>query len=106
MELDKLEVEILGRLYLLEGAVLTRLCVHLKITEDGKTKRKVIKEIRSVIPLISSGEDETDIRSFLEALMELLIAEVPPLEEEIDSDNEESETELSRLKREQEQLKR
>eukprot|EP00794_Sanderia_malayensis_P019811 gene19811-21751_t len=106
MDLDKLEVEILGRLYSLEDDVLTRLCVHLKITEDGKTKRQVLKEIRSAIALNPSGEDETEIRSFLEALMELLIADMPPLEEEIDSDNEESETELSKLKREQEKLKK
>ncbi len=56
MEIEELEIEVLGRLYTLENDVLTQLCNYVKVSEAGKTKRQVLKDVRAAIEEISSGE--------------------------------------------------
>ena len=66
MDLDQLELAILGKLYTLQDDVLTKLCTHLKVNKEGKTKRNLLKEVRAAIESKTSGAEESVIRLFLE----------------------------------------
>ena len=82
MDLDQLEIAILGQLYTLEDDVLTRLCTHLKVSKEGKTKRNLLKDVRAVIESETSGADDHVIRQFLETVFGILNAPIsmPALE--------------------------
>ena len=64
MDIDELELEILRKLYSLQESVLAQLCTYLCITKEGKTKRKLMKEVRASIESLTSGEsDETILKN-------------------------------------------
>ena len=91
MDLDQLEIAILGQLYTLEDEVLTRLCTHLKVSKEGKTKRNLLKEVRAAIESETSGADDNVIRQFLESIFGIIHTPIrmPALE----GDEEEAERE-------------
>ena len=91
MDLDQLEIAILGQLYTLEDEALTRLCTHLKVSKEGKTKRNVLKEVRAAIESETSGADDNVIRQFLESIFGIIHTPIrmPALE----GDEEEAERE-------------
>ena len=91
MDLDQLEIAILGQLYTLEDDVLTRLCTHLKVSKEGKTKRNLLKEVRAAIESETSGADDNVIRQFLESIFGIIHTPIrmPALE----GDEEEAERE-------------
>ena len=82
MDLDQLEIAILGQLYMLEDDVLTHLCTPLKVSKEGKTKRNLLKEVRAVIESETSGADDHVFRQFLETIFRILNAPIsmPALE--------------------------
>ena len=83
MDLDQLEIAILGQLYTLEDDVLTCLCTHLKVSKEGKTKRNLLEEVRAVIESETSGADDHVICQFLETVFGILNApsSMPALED-------------------------
>ena len=83
MEIDELELEILGKLFSLQESVLAELCTYLSITKKGKTKRKLLKEVRASIESLTSGEDDETILESLKEIAEIVIEEdMPELEAE------------------------
>ena len=82
MDLDQLEIAIMGQLYMLEDDVVTRLCTHLKVSKEGKTKHNLLKEVRAVIESETSGADDHVIRQFLETVFGIVNApsSMPALE--------------------------
>ncbi len=111
-DLDQLEILILGRLYSLEDAVLTRLCAHLEIPREGKTKRNLLKEVRALIESKTSGAEEGDIREFLEAVEGIIMKPTGGIQldrddagSQDDNDVLAAEEELNRLVREQQELR-
>ena len=111
MDLDQLEIAILGRLYTLQNDVLTPLCSHLKITKDGKTKRNLLKEVRAAIESKTSGAEESVVRLFLETIQGIIKEpSMPALEGEEEESEEEhddmaAKEELDRLVKEQQELR-
>ena len=83
MEIDELELEILGKLYSLQESALAELCTYLSITKEGKTKRKLLKEVRASIESLTSGEDDETILESLKKIAEIVIEkDMPELEAE------------------------
>ena len=91
MDLDQLEIAILGQLYTLEDDVLTHLCTHLTVSKEGKTKRNLLKEVRAAIESESSGADAHVIRQFLENIFGII--NTPIGMPELEGDDEEAEEE-------------
>ena len=75
----------------IEDEVLTRLCTHLKVSKEGKTKRNLLKEVRAAIESETSGADDNVIRQFLESIFGIIHTPIrmPALE----GDEEEAERE-------------
>ena len=83
MDIDELELEILGKLYSLQESVLAELCTYLSITKEGKTKHKLLKEVRASIESLSSGENDETILESLKKIAEIVSEEdMPELEAE------------------------
>ena len=111
MDLDQLEIVILGKLYTLQDDVLTHLCTHLKVTKEGKTKRNLLKEVRAAIESKTSGAEESVIRLFLETIAGIIMEpSMPDLEgdeeeREEEHDDTAAKEELERLVKEQQELR-
>ena len=111
MDLDQLELAILGKLYTLQDDVLTKLCTHLKVNKEGKTKRNLLKEVRAAIESKTSGAEESVIRLSLENIAGIIREpSMPDLEgDEEEREEEDDDTaareELERLVKEQQELR-
>ena len=111
MDLDQLEIVILGKLYTLQDDVLTHLCTHLNVTKEGKTKRNLLKEVRAAIESKTSGAEESVIRLFLETIAGIIREpSMPDLEgdeeeREEEHDDTAAKKELERLVKEQQELR-
>ena len=46
MDLDLVEIAILGKLYTLQDDVLTHLCTNLEVTKQWKTKQNLLKKVK------------------------------------------------------------
>ena len=83
MDIDELELEILGKLYSLQESVSAELCTYLSITKEGKTKRKLLKEVRASIESLTSGDSDETILESLKKIAEIVSEEdMPELEAE------------------------
>ena len=103
VDLDQLEIAILGQLYTLGNDVLTRSCTHLKVSKEGKTKRNILKEVRDWIESDTSGADDHAIRQFLEAIFEII--NTPSSMPALEGDEEETEDEQDVVAAEEERGK-
>ena len=112
MDFDQLEIAILGKLYTLQDDVLTHLCIHFKVTKEGKTKRNLLKEVRAAIESKTSGAEESVIRLFLETIAGIIRkSSIPDLEgdeeeREEEHDNAAAKEQLERLVKEHQELTR
>ena len=83
MDIDELELEILGKLYSLQDSVLAELCTYLSITKEGKTKCKLLKEVRASIESLTNGENDKTILESLKKIAEIVSEEdMPEIEAE------------------------
>ena len=106
MDVDTLEIQVLGQLYSLDDSVLSRVCDSVAVSETGKSKRQVLKEVRAVIVKISDGQNEDEIRRFLEDLQAVMNpatedldeTQIPPLEETDDDEANDGDTKSTKKK--------